>query len=135
MSDRGLRIFGQNAFAARLPSLIATAATAVLIYTWGVRLGREWIGLAAALCYAFCLQTVQQGRVATADALLIFFMTLTAFAGWLIVRPKSNQRAPFACYAVLAFGFAGGFWPRDRRLGCRSSRFFGARATSVPASF
>ena len=30
-------IFGQNAFAARLPSLVATAATAVLIYTWGVR--------------------------------------------------------------------------------------------------
>ncbi len=80
-------IFGQNAFAARLPSLVATAATAVLIYTWGVRLGRTWIGLAAALSYSFCLQTMQQGRVATADALLIFVMTLAAFTGWLIVRP------------------------------------------------
>jgi 4-amino-4-deoxy-L-arabinose transferase-like glycosyltransferase len=102
-------VFGENAFAARLPSLLATALTAVLIYTWGVRLGRGWIGLAAALCYAFCLQTMQQGRVATADALLIFFMTLTAFAGWLIVRPRSGARAPFACYAVLALGFSGGF--------------------------
>jgi len=102
-------IFGQNAFAARLPSLLATAATAVLIYTWGVRLGRGWIGLAAALSYSFCLQTVQQGRVATADALLIFFMTLTAFAGWLIVRPRPGTSAPFACYAVLALGLAGGF--------------------------
>jgi 4-amino-4-deoxy-L-arabinose transferase-like glycosyltransferase len=102
-------IFGQSAFAARLPSLVATAATAVLIYTWGTRLGRAWIGLAAALCYSFCLQTMQQGRVATADALLIFFMTLTAFAGWLVVRPKSGSRAPFACHAVLALGFAGGF--------------------------
>ncbi len=102
-------IFGQNAFAARLPSLLATAATAVLIYTWGVRLGRGWIGLAAALSYAFCLQTMQQGRVATADALLIFFMTLAAFAGWLIVKPKSGGRAPFACHAVLALAFAGGF--------------------------
>ena len=102
-------IFGENAFAARLPSLMATAATAVLIYTWGVRLGRGWIGLAAALCYSFCLQTMQQGRVATADALLIFFMTLTAFAGWLIVRPRSGTRAPSACHAVLALGFAGGF--------------------------
>jgi 4-amino-4-deoxy-L-arabinose transferase-like glycosyltransferase len=101
--------FGESAFAARLPSLIATAATAVLIYTWGVRLGREWIGLAGALCYAFCLQTVQQGRVATADALLIFFMTLTAFAGWLVVRPRSGGRVPLACYLVLALGFAGGF--------------------------
>ena len=102
-------IFGQNAFAARLPSLVATAATAVLIYTWGVRLGRTWIGLAAALSYSFCLQTMQQGRVATADALLIFFMTLAAFTGWLIVRPRSDARAPFACFAVLALGFAGGF--------------------------
>ena len=102
-------VFGESAFAARLPSLIATAATALLIYTWGVRLGREWIGLAGALCYAFCLQTVQQGRVATADALLIFFMTLTAFAGWLIVRPRTGGCAPLACYLVLALGFAGGF--------------------------
>jgi len=102
-------VFGQNAFAARLPSLVATAATAVLIYTWGVRLRSEWIGLAAALSYSFCLQTIQQGRVATADALLIFFMTLTAFAGWLIVRPRSGTRAPFACHGVLALGFAGAF--------------------------
>jgi len=102
-------LFGQTAFAARLPSLVATAATAVLIYTWGVRLGREWMGLAAAVSYAFCLQTMQQGRVATADALLIFFMTLTAFTGWLIVRPKSGQCAPRACFVVLALGFAGGF--------------------------
>jgi len=102
-------IFGQNAFAARLPSLLATAATAVLIYTWGVRLGRTWIGLAAALSYSFCLQTMQQGRVATADALLIFFMTLAAFTGWLIVRPRSGTSAPFACYAMLALAFAGGF--------------------------
>ena len=102
-------IFGQNAFAARLPSLVATAATAVLIYTWGVRLGRTWIGLAAALSYSFCLQTMQQGRVATADALLIFFMTLAAFTGWLIVRPRSGARAPFACFVMLALAFAGGF--------------------------
>jgi len=102
-------VFGQDAFAARLPSLLATAATAVLIYTWGVRLGRTWIGLAAALSYSFCLQTIQQGRVATADALLIFFMTLAAFTGWLIVRPRSGARAPFACFAVLALAFAGGF--------------------------
>ena len=89
-------IFGENALAARFPSLIATAATAVLLYTWGVRQGSEWIGMAAALSYAFCLQTMQQGRVATADALLIFFMTLTAFTGWLILRPKSAPCAPLA---------------------------------------
>ena len=50
-----------------------------LLFTWGVRLGSAQIGRPRRghLLYAFCLQTIQQGRVATADALLIFFMTLT----------------------------------------------------------
>ncbi len=102
-------IFDENAFAARLPSLVATAATACLLYTWGVRLGSAAVGLGAGLCYAFCLQTVQQGRVATADALLIFFMTLTAFVGWLIVSPKECGTPRPICFVVLALGLAGGF--------------------------
>ncbi len=103
------RLFGENALAARLPSLLAMAATAVLLLTWGLRLGSESMGLAAAVSYAFCLQTIQQGRVATADALLIFFMTLTAFAGWQILRPKVPGCVHCICYIVLALGFAGGF--------------------------
>ncbi len=103
------RVLGENALAARLPSLLATAATAVLLYTWGIRLGSGFIGIGAGLFYALCVQTMQQGRVATADALLIFFMTLTAFAGWLILRPRSGTTTPLACYAVLALALAGGF--------------------------
>jgi len=102
-------LFGENAFAARLPSLLATAATACLLFTWGTRLGSEEMGLGAGLCYALCLQTMQQGRVATADALLIFFMTLTAFAGWMILRPKVPGHPRGICFVVLALGFAGGF--------------------------
>jgi 4-amino-4-deoxy-L-arabinose transferase-like glycosyltransferase len=102
-------LFGENAFAARFPSLLATAATALLLLTWGARLGGDQIGFGAALFYAFCLQTVQQGRVATADALLIFFMTLTAFAGWKIIQPKEPGRIRGICFVVLGLGFAGGF--------------------------
>jgi 4-amino-4-deoxy-L-arabinose transferase-like glycosyltransferase len=103
------RIFGENSFSARLPSLVATAATAVLLVTWGARLGSALVGLAAGLLYAFCLQTVQQGRVATADALLIFFMTLIAFTGWKILHPKEPARVPIFCFILLALGFADGF--------------------------
>ena len=103
------RLLGENAFAARLPSLLATAATALLLATWGMKLGSEQVGAGAGLLFAFCLQTVQQGRVATADALLIFFMTLTAFTGWKILLPKEPGRVPTACFVVLALGFAGGF--------------------------
>jgi 4-amino-4-deoxy-L-arabinose transferase-like glycosyltransferase len=65
----------------------------------------------AGLAYAFCPQTVQQGRVATADALTIFFMTLTAFAGWqLIVHPPASRGArTYFWDTSLALGFAGGF--------------------------
>jgi 4-amino-4-deoxy-L-arabinose transferase-like glycosyltransferase len=104
-------LFGENAFAARLPSLLATAATAWLLAAWGARLGNVPMGLAAALSYAFCLQTIQQGRVATADALLIFFMTLTAFAGWTLITspPASHSSRNYFWDTTLALGFAGGF--------------------------
>jgi 4-amino-4-deoxy-L-arabinose transferase-like glycosyltransferase len=102
------RLCGESAFAARLPSLLATAATAVVLYTWGARLGAGQAGLGASLSYAFCFQVIQQGRVATADALLIFFMTLTAFAGWKIIRPI-GARAGWPCYVALALGFGLGF--------------------------
>jgi 4-amino-4-deoxy-L-arabinose transferase-like glycosyltransferase len=102
-------LFGENAFAARLPSLLATAGTAWLLFAWGTRLGGQHMGLGAALSYALCLQTVQQGRVATADALLIFFMTLTAYAGWkCIASPPASTRNYF-WDAMLALSFAGGF--------------------------
>jgi 4-amino-4-deoxy-L-arabinose transferase-like glycosyltransferase len=107
-------IFGENAFAARLPSLLATAGTALLLFAWGME-GQCSIGLIAALSYAFCLQTVQQGRVATADALLIFFMTLTGFAGWKLLRqakektPGNGWRGWNFWGMVLALGFGGGF--------------------------
>src|SRR5579859_5012876 len=53
-------IFGENAFAARLPSLLATAGATTVLYAWGVELGSECIGMIAALGFAFCLQTMQQ---------------------------------------------------------------------------
>jgi 4-amino-4-deoxy-L-arabinose transferase-like glycosyltransferase len=104
-------LFGESAFAARLPSLVATAGTAVLLLVWGAELGGVCVGMIAGLAYAFCLQTVQQGRVATADALLIFFMTLTAFAGWkLITQPPANAGSrSYFWDTLLALGFAGGF--------------------------
>ena len=104
-------VFGENAFAARLPSLLATAGTAWLLFAWCVRLGSVGIGFSAAVSYALCFQTIQQGRVATADALLIFFMTLTAFAGWKLIAspPASHSTRSYFWDTTLALGFAAGF--------------------------
>jgi 4-amino-4-deoxy-L-arabinose transferase-like glycosyltransferase len=103
-------VFGENAFATRLPSLLATAGTAVLLFAWGAALGGINAGTIAALAYAFCLQVMQQGRAATADALLVFFTTLTAFAGWnLLVRLRGEKPGWNFWGTILALGFAGGF--------------------------
>ncbi|MCE0484910.1 MAG: glycosyltransferase family 39 protein [Methylacidiphilales bacterium] len=113
-------LFGENAFAARLPSILATAGTALLLFFWGVELASECIGMIAGLAYPFCLQTIQQGRVATADALLIFFMTLTVYAGWKVITLSGEMRRAekistalivqnYLWGLVLALGFTGGF--------------------------
>ena len=105
-------VFGENAFAARLPSLLAVAGTALLLLAWGRALGSHAGGLIAAFAYAFCLQVMQQGRVATADALLIFFMTLTGYAGWrlLAVARGNDVGGSWNGWGMaLAVGFGGGF--------------------------
>jgi 4-amino-4-deoxy-L-arabinose transferase-like glycosyltransferase len=102
-------ICGENAFAARLPSLLATAGTAALLLVWGVALANLNAGLIAALAYAFCFQAMQQGRVATADALLIFFITLTGFAGWKLLLSAGETRGWNLWGAVFTLGLAGGF--------------------------
>lgn len=113
-------IFGENAFAARLPSVLATAGTALLLFLWGAELGDRRIGLIAGVCYAFSWQVMLQGRVATADGLLIFFMTLTFFAGWklLLLGRRLHELGDvtsglvgrnFGWGLALAIGFAGGF--------------------------
>ena len=114
--------FGQNAFAARLPSILATAGTAFILLAWGEKLGSRCIGMIAGLGYAFCFQTMQQGRVATADGLLIFFMTLTAYTGWRLLYhepPPPDHRPPKSIFRTastlrawtfrLVLALAGGF--------------------------
>ena len=103
-------VFGENAPAARLPSLLAVAGTALLLLRWGRALGSHEAGLIAALAYALCLQVMQQGRVATADALLIFFMTLAGFAGWRMLDLVRTGNGSWNLWGVLlAIGFGGGF--------------------------
>lgn len=103
-------VFGQNAFAARLPSLLAVAATALLLLAWGRALGSHAAGLIAACAYAFCLQVMQQGRVATADALLVFFMTLGGFAGWRMLDLVRTGNGSWNLWGgILALSFTGGF--------------------------
>ncbi len=126
------RIFGENILAARLPSLLATAATAFLLFAWGVEFGGRIAGFNAAFAYAFCFQTIQQGRVATADGLLIFFMTLTVWAGWKIITAARPGAAITSGISSSPSVLPAVFWPRVPRRFCPLSRFSFAREVSGP---
>ena len=93
------RVFGENDFAARFPSTVAAALTAVLLFAWGRRLGNERIGWWAAIVFTLCLQVFIHAKAAVADMWLVFFVTAASWAGFELladslgrVRPRRNWR-------------------------------------------
>jgi 4-amino-4-deoxy-L-arabinose transferase-like glycosyltransferase len=101
------QIFGQNAFAARLPSALFATATALLLLHWGRRLGKPTAGLYAALIFATCLQVLIHARLAVADMPMVFFVAASVRAGWEWTRPENRQRGLWftAFFTSLALGF------------------------------
>jgi 4-amino-4-deoxy-L-arabinose transferase-like glycosyltransferase len=79
------RLFGENDFAARLPSGIAAALTAILLFAWGRRLGSERVGWWAAIIFTLCLQTFIHARAAVADMWLVFFVTAAHWAAYELI--------------------------------------------------
>ncbi len=75
-------VFGENDFAARFPSAIAAALTALLIFVWGGRLGGQKLGWWAAIIFTLSLQTFVHAKAAVADMWLVLFMTLAHWAGY-----------------------------------------------------
>jgi 4-amino-4-deoxy-L-arabinose transferase-like glycosyltransferase len=82
------RVFGENAFAARFPSAVAAALTAVAILAWGRRLGFGRAGFWAAIMFTLCLQTFVHAKAAVADMWLVLFMTLAHWAGYELLRDR-----------------------------------------------
>ena len=122
------RAFGENPFAARFPSAVAAALTAVAVFAWGRRLDLNRAGFWAAIIFTLCLQTFVHAKAAVADMWLVFFMTLAHWAGYELcgIGSPGLGGASFFLRAVCAAG--GGcsifrwpslFWPRDQSVGCR----------------
>ena len=85
-------IFGENDFAARFPSAIAAALTALTILVWGRRMGGEKLGWCAAIIFTVSLQIFVHAKAAVADMWLVLFMTLANWAGYELVRhPTPNS--------------------------------------------
>ncbi len=102
------RVFGENPFAARLPSALFTAATALLLVRWGRKLtGDNKTSLLAGAMFVACLHVAVIGRVATADMAMVFFFALSVWSGWELTRPEQSRRKFFwwIFYVSLALGF------------------------------
>jgi 4-amino-4-deoxy-L-arabinose transferase-like glycosyltransferase len=113
------RIFGENDFAARFPSAVAAALTALSIFAWGSRLGGKTVAWWAAIIFTLSLQTFVHAKAAVADMWLVLFMTIAHWTGFEMIRlPTLNQgaavsRPPWAIwkspFLVFYFSLALGF--------------------------
>jgi 4-amino-4-deoxy-L-arabinose transferase-like glycosyltransferase len=116
------RVFGENDFAARFPSAIAAALTAMVIFALGMRLGGEKLGWWAAIIFTLSLQTFVHAKAAVADMWLVLFVTLAHWAGYELIQLRTlnvqhstlnseeiNQTSSwswwFTFYVALALGF------------------------------
>jgi 4-amino-4-deoxy-L-arabinose transferase-like glycosyltransferase len=86
------RIFGENDFAARFPSAVAAALTALSIFAWGSRLGGQKVGWWAAIIFTLSLQTFVHAKAGVADTWLVLFMTIAHWSGFEMLV-DSNQGA------------------------------------------
>lgn len=101
------RVLGANGFAARLPSVLFTTATALLLVRWGKKAANGQTGFIAGAMFITGLHVAVIGRIATADMAMVFFVTLAVLAGWELTRPENPSRKLWwsIFYTALAMGF------------------------------
>lgn len=85
------KIFGENDFAARFPSAIAAALTALSIFVWGSRIGGTRVGWWAAIIFTLSLQVFLHAKAAVADMWLVLFMTLAFWAACELIFGSPHQ--------------------------------------------
>lgn len=81
---------GENECMARLPSVLASALTSVLLFGFGRRMAGRATGFWAALLFATCAQTIVHSKLAVADMLMILFFTAAAWAAWELTRAQTG---------------------------------------------
>jgi 4-amino-4-deoxy-L-arabinose transferase-like glycosyltransferase len=107
------RLFGENDFAARFPTAVATALVALVLFGWGKRMRDEKVGWWAAIIFTLSLQTFVHGKAAVADMWLVLFVTLAHWAGWKLVDvdvAASEQREANAQHPTHNTQRSTGFW-------------------------
>ncbi len=93
MMDVCFTIFGENAFAARLPSAIFTLFTALLLFRFGRDTHSPKFGIAAAFIFLSMLEVGILGHAAILDAVLNFFIAacLINYFRWIQKHQKEHM--------------------------------------------
>ena len=86
------KLFGESDLAARLPSAVAAALTALAILAWGWRIGGERLAWWAAVIFSLSLQTFVHAKAAVADMWLVLFVTLAHWGGYELLLTQERQR-------------------------------------------
>ena len=109
----GFFVFGENEWGARIGSAIFGTAAALLTHWVGTRLLGQRIGLLAGLAMASCIMFGVVSRASTADAYLVFFMTLViaAYVRWTpafrVEQPSTETTDPLSLARWLPATWAG----------------------------
>lgn len=107
-------LFGENAFAARLHSVLAAYLTALAIAGLGRRLFSAVGGLLAGAAWLSSLQVMIHGRLAVADMPMVLAVTLAMWALWELLAPHQEDDCPhpfwrnrwfWVLWGSLALGF------------------------------
>ena len=104
-------LFGENDFAARFPSAVAAALTAMVLFAWGRRIGGDRTGWWAALVFSLCLQVFVHAKASVADMWLVFFGTVAYWAGYELLADflnpdparESARRPRFALWRIIFY--------------------------------
>lgn len=102
-------LIGESDVSVRVPSMLAAALTAVIIFGFGRRWKGETTGFWAAVVFTLSLQTLIHSKLALADMLMICFSTLAMWAGWELLqsnnKPTFHGRWWWIFYGSLALAF------------------------------
>ncbi len=103
----GIRVFGHEEFAVRLPGVVAALLVLLLVHDLGRRLGGdEDSGLVAVLVLSGMIEFLALARIVTTDMLHCLFITA---AIWAFTRaelePERRRTFNLAAFAALGLGF------------------------------
>jgi len=100
----GYRVFGVNEWGARIGSAVAGIGSCLMVFAMGTAMFGRRTGVASAIIAATTLLIAIEGRIATADSVLLFTIMVMFFGFW---RIHTGHRR-IGSYALLYGGLAAG---------------------------